>query len=189
MRKTLAIGATTLVTATLPVVGVFAATTQTDTVSVTISDNCALSYGGTAHAAGDGTWSSNTLSATRSSGSVTYNLGKTNFNVKCNNAAGYKVTVKTLNNLATSGGATIPAYTGTAYTASVSGWSPIEAPSSGNPTATSTKYKAGDTLKTESAPTASTNFSVFYGVGISGTQQAGSYSGTVVYELTKLTSS
>lgn len=193
MKKTLMIGTATLAMATLPVVGVFAATTQTDTVSITISDNCALAYGATAHTNGDGTWSTNTLSATRSNGTVTYNLGKSNFNVVCNNGLGYKVAVKTLNNL-TSGSYSIPAYTGatsgsgSAYTASISGWSPIQAPTSGSPTATTTKYKQGDTVKTESATTAGSAFSVYYGVGISATQQAGTYNGTVVYELTKLSS-
>jgi len=187
MKKALVAGAASLALAAVPVVGVFAATTLTDTISVTVSDNCALSYGSTAHTAGDGTWSSNTLSATRTNGTVTYNLGKTTMKAVCNNSLGYKVAVKTLNNL-TSGSNSIPAYAGTAYTASVSGWSPIQAPSSGTPTGTSTKYKQGDTVKTESAVTAGTEFSVYYGVGISSTQAAGTYSGTVVYELTKLSS-
>ena len=93
----------------------------------------------------------------------------------------------------TSGSNSIPAYTGassgagSAYTASVSGWSPI-IDSGSAPTASSTKYKQGDTVKTESAVTAGTSFSVYYGVGINSTQAAGTYSGTVVYELTKLSS-
>ena len=189
MKKALVAGAASLALAAVPVVGVFAATTLTDTISVTVSDNCALSYGSTAHTNGDGTWntSTHTLSATRTNGTVTYNLGKTTMKAVCNNSLGYKVAVKTLNNL-TSGSNSIPAYAGTAYTASVSGWSPIQAPSSGTPTGTSTKYKQGDTVKTESAVTAGTEFSVYYGVGISSTQAAGTYSGTVVYELTKLSS-
>jgi len=192
MKKALVAGAASLALAAVPVVGVFAATTLTDTISVTVSDNCALSYGSTAHTAGDGTWSSNTLSATRTNGTVTYNLGKTTMKAVCNNSLGYKVAVKTLNNL-TSGSNSIPAYTGassgagSAYTASVSGWSPI-IDSGSAPTASSTKYKQGDTVKTESAVTAGTSFSVYYGVGINSTQAAGTYSGTVVYELTKLSS-
>lgn len=191
MRKTLLVGAASLAVSAVSAVGVYAATTQTDTLSITVSDNCALSYGSTAHNNGDGSWSSNTLSATRTAGTVTYNLGKTNFGVVCNNGSGYKVAVKTLNNLST-GTYTIPAYTGaasgsgSAYTASQSGWSPIAAPSSGTPSATTTKYKQGDTVNTASAVTSSTTFSLYYGVGVSTTQQAGTYTGTVVYELTKL---
>ena len=192
MKKTLMIGATSLVVASLPVFGVFAATTQTDTISITISDNCALSYNSTAHTNGDGTWSTNKLSATRTNGTVSYNLGKTNFKVVCNNGLGYKVAVKTLNDLI-SGSYSIPAYTGassgagSAYTASQSGWSPI-IDSGSAPSASSTKYKQGDTVKTESSPVNGSTFSVYYGAGVTSTQQAGTYEGTVTYELTKLSS-
>lgn len=193
MKKLLAVGGLSLAMAALPATMVLAATTtsQTDIITITVSDNCELSRGSTAHNNGDGTWSSNTLSATRTNGTVTYNLGKSNFSVKCNNKLGYKVTVAT-SDLTLSGDSTvkIPAYTGTAYSGSVSGWSPIQ-DSGSTPTASTTKYKSGDTVKTESTTVNGSTFSVYYGVGISSTQAAGTYTNAsaAVYTLTKLTSS
>lgn len=186
MKKILKIGAISLALSALPVMGAFADLSQTDNISITVSDNCALAYGSTAHANGDGNWTSNKLSATRTNGTVTYNLGKTNFNVICNNNSGYKVVVATSDlTHTTNSSLKIPAYSTTDYSASVSGWSPI-IDSGSAPTASSTKYKSGDVVKTQSSATASTAFGVYYGVGISAAQPAGTYEGTAIYTLSKL---
>ena len=186
MKKRLVAGAmVSLALAGVPVLGAFAS--ETDTVTVTVSASCtfarqAYSSGGvtnnTSHKNGtDGTWSTtagnNTLSATRSNGTVTTALGTSQFKVICNNSAGYKVTVATT--ALTSGTLSIPS--NTTYSASVSGWSPLVG---------TTKQANGATVKTESTTTSGTTFEVGYGVGISTTQAAGTYSGTATYTLATL---
>ena len=197
MKKIIKMSLAAVALSAVSTAGVFAATSQTDTISVTVSDNCALSRGSTPHnnGASRGTWSSDTLSVTMTPGTVDYNIGKSNFSVVCNNNSGYKVTVTSMKDLVHSSISTlkIPAYTGassgagSAYSASVSGWSPI-ADTGTSPSASTTKYKNGDTVKTESAVTGGSTFSVYYGVGVSGTQAQGTYtaSSTVTYTLAKL---
>lgn len=171
MKKTLIAGAASLALAAMPVVGVFAATTQTDNISVTVNNNCALTAAHT-NGSSKGTWSSNTLSVTMDPGSVDYNIGKTTLTITCNYASGYKVTVATTDLV--NGTYSIPAYTTTAYSNSVTGW----APANGS-TSTATKYKSGDVVKQQSTQVSGATADVYYGVGISGTQAAGTYtSGT-----------
>ncbi len=197
MKKTIKVGLAAVALSAVSTAGVFAAVSQTDTVSVTVSDNCALSRSSTPHnnGASKGTWSSDTLSVSMTPGTVDYNIGKSNFSVVCNNSGGYKVAITSMKDLVHSSISTlkIPAYTGAAsgagaaYSASVSGWSPI-ADTGSTPTASTTKYKNGDTVKTESAVTGGSTFSVYYGVGVSGTQAQGTYTAasTVTYTLSKL---
>lgn len=186
MKKGIVTGSVAALALTvLPVASVFA--TEVDTVNVTVSPSCTLARqayasGGvtnnTSHMNGtDGTWSTtageNKLSATRANGTVTTGLGTSQFKVVCNNASGYKVTVATT--ALTSGSLSIPS--NTSYSASASGWSPI---------VDTEKIANGGTVRTESATTAGTTFEVGYGVGISATQAAGTYSGTATYTLATL---
>lgn len=190
MRKRIAIGMAVLpvTLAALPVVGAFA--DITDSVVATVEASCtfareAYASGGvtnnTSHKNGaDGTWSTtageNALSTTRLNGTVTTDLGTSQFKVICNNASGYSVTVATAD-LSAGGSLTIPA--NTTYSASVSGWSPI---------VNGTKIANGGTIKTESVVTTGTVFEVGYGVGISSSQAAGTYTNAsaAVYSLTQL---
>ena len=188
MNKKVIAGVLVAAFATIPAVGAFA--DFTDTINVTISPSCTLtrqaySSGGvtnnTSHKNGTGgTWSTtagtDTLSATMSNGTTQANLGSSQFKVVCNNQAGYKVTVATTSLSVASGTQTaIP--NNTTYSASVSGWSPVSG---------STKLVNGGTVKTEAATTSGTTFEVSYGIGISSTQAAGTYSGTATYSLTTL---
>lgn len=72
--------------ATLPVVGVFAATgtTVTDTVQVTIEDSCTITT----------TNASNTYSATMTNNQLRSDLGSTNMTINCNDASGWHLTAK-----------------------------------------------------------------------------------------------
>ena len=187
MKKLLTVGIASLALAAVPVIGAFA--DFTDTIQLTINESCTLtrqaySSGGvtnnTSHKNGtDGTWSTtagtDTLSTTRSNGTVTTALGSSQFKVVCNRIGGYKVTVATTA-LSTSGAtATIPS--NTTYSASTSGWSPISG---------TTKLANGATVNTVTSPTSGTTFEVSYGVGINATQSAGTYTGTATYSLTGL---
>ena len=186
MKKNLMIGAASLVLAAVPMAGAFA--DFTDTVNVTINQSCTLtrkaySTGGvtnnTSHKNGTGgTWSTtageDVLSATMTNGTTQANLGSSQFNVVCNKAGSYSVTVATT---ALTSGSSLSIPNNTTYSASVSGWSPVSG---------STKLTNGGTVKSFSAVTAGTDFEVSYGVGISSTQAAGTYSGTATYSLTGL---
>ena len=186
MKNIIKIGALSLALSAFPVVGAFAlTTTQTDTITITVSDNCEVLRQSTAHNNGAGTWSTNTLSATMTNGTVSHNLGKSNFYVRCNNSAGYKVVV-TLTDLTHTGTSSLKIPASKTYSASSSGWAPLDGSGSSAPTTNSGAYASGDTVKTESAPTATSNFSVYYGAGISSTQQQGTYTGTATYTLSKL---
>lgn len=183
--KKLIIGVASLALAVVPAVGAFA--DFTDTINVTINESCTLSRkaytsgavtNNPSHKNGTGgTWSTtagtDTLSTTMSNGTVYGSLGYSQFEVVCNRVGGYKVTVATTALTAT--GASIP--NNNTYSASVSGWSPVSG---------STKLTNGSTVNTTTSPTASTVFEVSYGVGVSATQAAGSYSGTATYSLTGL---
>lgn len=187
-KKLVAAGMVAVALAVVPVLGAFAS--EIDTVSVTVSASCTLARenyasGGVtnnqSHKNGaDGAWSTtagdNTLNTTRTNGTVTTSLGTSQFKVVCNNNAGYKVTVGTTS-LSVSGGSQTPIPNNTTYSATVSGWSPI---------VETVKKVNNDTVKTESTTTAGTIFEVGYGVGISATQAAGTYTGTATYTLATL---
>lgn len=187
-KKVIVAGVASLGLAVLPMAGAFA--DLTDTLSVTINESCtftrkAYASGGvtnnTSHKNGTGgTWSTtantDTLSATIANGTLKDSLGSSQFNVVCNRATGYKVTVATTS-LSTGGTSPITIPNNSTYSASVSGWSPVSG---------STKLTNGSTVNTASATTAGTAFEVSYGVGLSTSQAAGTYTGTATYSLTGL---
>lgn len=188
MKKIITVGIAALGLAAVPVAGV-GAVDFVDTIEAEVPVSCTLAR--EAYASGgvtnnnshkngaDGTWSTiageNKLSTTRSNGTVTTNLGTSQFKVICNNAGGYSVTVATA--ALSSGSLTIPA--NTTYSASVSGWSPI---------VNGTKIANGGTIKTETAVTTGTVFEVGYGIGVSTSQPAGTYSNdnAATYTLSQL---
>ncbi|MBR3132094.1 hypothetical protein IKG33_01635 [Candidatus Saccharibacteria bacterium] len=191
MKKKIAVGLAAVALAAVPMLNVMAiGESFTDTIVITINESCELTRkayasGGvtnnTSHKNGtDGTWSTtantNTLSATRANGTTTYSLGSSQFNMVCNHATGYKVTVATTSLVhGTDSTLTIP-FSTSALSTSSSGWIVSSAASSSG-----TRYANGGTVKTASSPTAGTSFEVFYGVGISTTQTAGTYTGTATY--------
>ncbi|MBR3132092.1 hypothetical protein IKG33_01625 [Candidatus Saccharibacteria bacterium] len=182
MKKKIAIGLAAVALAAMPMLNVMAiGESFTDTIVITINDSCTFArHGTTPHTNGDGTWGSgataDTLSATRSLSSLSNNLGKSTFIVGCNLATGYKVTVATTALVhGTTNSITIP--NNTTYSASASGWSPKSTNGTGG-----TRYVNNNTVNTNSTPVAAnTSFDVYYGVGISATQAAGTYTGTATY--------
>lgn len=156
--KKLAIVASSAALAAMPVVGVFAedVTTQTDTLSVTISPVCSFGFtdsedphvidvaspshtNGTA-GAGPATWSGNTLSATMLNGTTNSDFGKTTLRVYCNNTDGYQITTNGKTGAVTTVGALTAATAGNndtipvnnAFSASSTGWSYQVAGATGN---------------------------------------------------------
>ncbi len=190
MKKAIIAGAASAVLAAMPVMGVFAATgdgattgssAYTDNLNVTIDTACtfareAYTSGGVennaTHKNGAGTWAADTLSKTVTNSSLT-DLGSSQFKVVCNNTAGYKITVGTTG--LTSGTNSIP--NNTTYTNAISGWSPVFG---------TTKLVDGDTVKSVAATTDNDTFEVSYSVGVSSTQQAGTYEGSATYTFAQL---
>lgn len=190
MKKAIIAGATSAVLAAMPVMGVFAATGDgattgssqyTDNLSVKIDTACtfareAYTSGGlennASHKNGQGTWATDTLSATLTNSSLS-TLGSSNFKIVCNNTAGHQIVVTTTG--LTSGDNSIP--NNTTYTNAISGWSPVYE---------GTKLTNNSVVISENTTTDNTTFEVSYGIGISSTQQAGTYTGTAVYTFSQL---
>ena len=182
--KKLAIVASSVALAAMPVVGVFAAddTGVTDTIQVTVSPSCTFSQGGD-----DATYSA---TGTNTSGVVQPKNNNTNvhtFTVFCNNNTGYKVsaTATALNqspaitaNFAYA--ATLPS-TGTtgAWHAEIAtedtGLTATQLPASGAATDIITKAGASDADGED--------FTATYTAYIGTATPAGTYSGTIAYTL------
>lgn len=199
MKKALIAGVASLALAAMPVVASFA-DEVVDTITVNVSPSCTLSRleyqsGGvannTSHKNGtessksiSGAWSTkageDTLAISAVNGSVSENLGNSQFKVVCNNQKGYDVTVETTALTGATSQLTIP--NNTTYSASVSGWSPIIV--AGQGVTAGTKLVDGGTVSTLSnATTAGATVEVKYGVGISSTQAADTYTGTATYKI------
>lgn len=178
MNKKILVGLSSVVLAAAVGGGVYAATSVTDILSITVSDAASLT---SSHSAGSstgaGTWSGNTLSSSMSVNSVGYNLGSTTLTIRANYPSGYKVTVAT-GDLTNSSASSYKIAYDTAYatnynkaTSPTSGW----AIANGS-TSTATKYSNGGTIKSEqSVQVNTTTATVYYGAGITATQPAGTY--------------
>lgn len=176
MKKGLVTGIASVALTAMLGGGVYAATSVTDTVSITVNSSASLTASRTN---GNGSWSSNTCSITKSVSSVEYNICKTTLTIVSNYAAGYKVTVATYS-LTSSESKTLNY--NTTYSSSSSGW----AVANGS-TSSATKYANGGTITSSNGgQTSGTSVDVYYGVGISGTQPKGTYTrsgGAAVYTL------
>lgn len=182
--KKLAIVASSVALAAMPVLGVFATddTSSTDTIEVTVSPSCTFSQGG-----GDATYS---VTGTNASGVVQPKNNNTNvhtFTVFCNNNTGYKVsaTASVLNqDPAISANfayvATLPS-TGTtgAWHAEIAtedtGLTATQLPAGGAATDIITKAGASDADGED--------FTATYTAYIGTATPAGTYSGTIGYTL------
>ena len=194
--KKLAIAGASAVLAAMPVVGVFAASTGgpfTDTIDVTIDNACTFSRGATAHVNGDnsnGTWgtgeTADKLAGNLAAGGIDDNFGSSNFNVVCNNKAGWTVTATAT---ALTGKTTttenIPLGTPTADTAA---WNYTSDSSDENITGIGT-FSTASQIVAQSAvttPTAGRNFSVSYAVSVDHVLSAQTYEGTITYTFAQL---
>ena len=176
----------------MPVAGAFATADFTDTLDVTITNNCAFTRGTTAHVGGDsskGTWSTtgDVLSGTFTAGELDSDFGKSNFHVVCNNLKGWEVTATAT---ALQGQGTISSESIAVGTpaANASAWSYTS--SKGDDTDTTFtvggKNAASIAKMTKATDTAGKDFTVAYAVSVSQTQAAGEYKGTIAYTFAQL---
>ena len=172
MKKSLIIGASSLVFAAAPVFGVFAATNPSavqDTLTVTVDEICTF----TRNSGGSGATISNTMTA----GALNASFGSNTFKAVCNAGSGYSVAaVFTALSGSVSGSIAYSATTPTAgsgtWTATVSG---------------SNIAASGGKLMNTSAPdtSAGTSATVTYKVSTQSDIAQGTYTGTATYTLTQ----
>lgn len=190
MKKALLAGTVSLAVAAMPVVGVFAAdtTTQTDHLSVTIAKSCTMSS--VNHTDGDndeGTWgaSDDTLSVTMAAGTYDEDFGATTFNIFCNNTSGWKVTAKAAANL-TTGADDIPLVFSPIANANASGYTVTSEGTGITSTGIMTSAEQIVAQDDKETVNAGVNFTVKYAVAVADGQAAGTYIGDVVYTLAEL---
>lgn len=187
MKKSLiTAGAASLVVAAMPIVGVFAADgnkTITDTIKVTIDSACSVTSAKT----------DNTYAVDMTNSQLDSNIGSTSMTVKCNDAAGWKVSA-----VGSGSGATVDVLdasddgtdiaTGTATSGATSNWAfkvagdkTVAAYQNFAAVPTTAAKVAEDSGAT--SMTSGTTISTTYQVWISATQQADTYTGQVTYTL------
>ena len=189
MKKALIAGAASLAVAAMPVVGVMAAgTTQTDVITVSLNQSCEFSAA--THADGSssiGTWSGDTLSGTLTNGSTTDDYGSTTMTVVCNNQDGWQVTVAAAPLAGESSEQSISPNASYSATQTGYAWVVSQTPDNGLTIPSGKQATNGQVAQLESTTDAAgKSFTVTYGVGISGTQAADTYTGNVVYTLATL---
>ena len=214
MKKTLiTAGAASLALAAMPVMGVFATNgsvdnngTLTDTLVLTIGDNCKFSRGTVADASSkhtvkstepapdttitNGGWTTDgtntdkdVFTAAVMNGESYTGIATSNFKVVCNNLNGYQVTVAPTDfSTSNISGAATWSYstTGTYAAGDVSSWYITSDGEGQAMTGNSPK------VATKSTATAGSDITVTYNVKVSSTQQAATYSADAVYTFAKL---
>ena len=185
-KKILAIGATSAVAAAMPVLGVFAATTRTDTLNVSVEKGCTFSASSSEDGAKD---------LTMAVKSVLTDIEGVTFNVQCssdNESGTWKIQAAGLHGSTDLVSGENKIATGTTLTGSgTSAW--------GFKVATTGAAKASGSygdyaavpatatdVATQSGATANADATVqaYYAVSIGDTQPEGTYTGGVTYTLT-----
>ena len=203
MKKAIIAGASAAVLAAMPVMGVFAEGSVQDTIKVGIDETCQIALAASgAHTNGSGenagAWgteaTANVLSGTIANGGVANNYGSTTMVITCNHSTGYAVsaaaTALTAANAEVSEGvkATIPL--NASFSGTSSGWAyKVSAKTDAMTTNASnwTDTASNSGLITGDAPISNANFTVMYGVGLSATQPADNYTGTITYTINAVT--
>ena len=196
-KKVIAAGAASAALAAMPMLGVFAA--QTDTIVVEIQDVCTVDLNSvpadpgpedTGHVDGTATWSGQTLSGQMANGASTDNYGQTKLKVTCNDNDGFNVSA-TMNNLTAAvvedgSGNKLTIAPNASFSGSSSGYAlKVTSPSTGLTSTNGTNWVgATGTIVSASEPISNGTFLVTYGVGVSATQAADTYTGTVIYGVT-----
>ena len=192
--KKLVIAASSVALAAMPVVGVFAADkdlTQTDTVIVTVDTACSLATSGSSLDP------ASTYRTTIANGQADTNITGSTFTVTCNDDGGWEMyaygsgTSTDQSQMTASTSADDNISTGTTLDGSVSDWAFKVAGANGATIQGSygnfSLIPNGETNKVKIAKgtttTTTATVSATYGVGISSTQEAGTYTGKVSYLL------
>ena len=167
MKKTIIAGAASLALAAMPVVGVFAATSMTDTITANVSDSCTF-----ARTAGEGTYATTLLP-----NAMSENFASSIISVTC--SADQDIDVSATFTDLVSGENSI-AYSSDAVAEGVSSWNAAK----GQYSATATSL-ANDGALFDLAGEAGKQYdeTVWYSVATSVSQVAGAYKGYATYTL------
>lgn len=184
-KKALGIGAASFALAALPVVGAFAATTRTDTLSISIEKGCSFTSG-----AAEGVYHAVTLGQ----GSTLQDIQGVQFSVTCNGENdgtwkleaqgedGAKLSDGAGNEIESASGDLDGSTSNWAFKIGVNGGAQIEGSYgdySAIPSTATTVAK-----NTSEAATENATIQAYYGASASKTQVAGTYTGRVTYTLT-----
>lgn len=176
MKKSLIIGASSLVLAATPVFGVFAATNPaavTDNLSVTVDEICTF----TRVTGGSGATISNSMTA----GALNSNFGSNTFKAVCNAGSGYSVSaVFTALTGSVSGSIT---YSATTPTSGSGTWTAAK----GGTSSTDNIAASNGVLMSKNGPdtSAGTSQQVTYKVSTQSNIAQGTYTGTAKYTLSQ----
>ena len=195
-KRVIAAGAASAALAAMPMVGVFA--NQTDTLVVQIQGVCTVDLNSvpadpgpadTGHVDGSATWSGQTLTGQMSNGSSTQNFGQTKLKVTCNDNDGFDVSA-TMNDLTAAAaedgeGNKITIAPTASFGDGTSGYAlKVSNATTGLTPASNGWIGTTGNIVSASQPISGGSFIVTYGVGVSATQAADNYTGTVVYGIT-----
>ena len=187
-KKILTIGATSAVAALLPVVGVFATTERTDTLNVTVEEGCAFAANAT---------DSDSHSVTLAPGTAIQDIMGVKFDITCsatNSTNTWRMSAVGSNNSTDlSDGASHTIATGTTLDGSASNWA-FKVSVTGDAAVQGTygNYSAvpgtaQDVVKASTPTEPATepaSIQAMYAVGVSSSQDKGTYTGGVTYTLT-----
>lgn len=173
MKKALIAGVASLAIAAMPVAGVFAVTDITDTLSVQVSQTCALGSDNSGNVAGQAYSAENKTPGQL----VDFGTQKTVLDINCNDTKGYKIT-PTFTGLTANSDADEITYSSTAATAGSGTWSATYVK---NGAGESTGFTNGTAVTGDSTMT--DYYTITYLVGLDANQPAGTYQGSAKYEL------
>lgn len=173
MKKSIVVGAASLVLAAMPVVGVFADNPNpvVDTLTVTVNESCTFE-----HKSGDGSYTH-----AMAAGALNNEFGTSTFTSACNNGKGYDINAvfTSLTHQGNAGEAI--AYSATTPTAGSGTWTATVSSSN----IAETNGKLG--FRTSQDPAGGSEYSVSYTVSTHNDQAQGTYKGTATYTLVQKT--
>lgn len=169
MKKSIIAGAASVALAAMPVMGAFAATSVTDTITANVTDACSFN-----RTAGEGTYATSILP-----NAIVENFASSSFAVTCNFATGAKdINVTASFTDLVNGEFAIP-YSGTALTAGTAGWNAAAGDFSAGAVSIA---DGGDLINVEGA-TENQTATVWYSVATDADQETGAYKGYATYTL------
>lgn len=169
MKKSIIAGAASVALAAMPVMGAFAATSVTDTITANVSDACSFN-----RTAGEGTYATSILP-----NAIAENFASSSFIVTCNfGAEGTDINVTASFTDLVNGENAIP-YSGSALTAGTAGWNAA----AGDLSASAISLVDGGDLINVEGATENQTATVWYSVATNADQETGAYKGYATYTL------
>lgn len=170
MKKSIIAGAASVALAAMPVMGAFAATSVTDTITANVSDACSFN-----RTAGEGTYATSILP-----NAIVENFASSSFAVTCNFGADEARDINVTASFTdlVNGELAIP-YSGSTLTAGTAGWNAAV----GDFSADAISIADGGDLINALGTTENQTATVWYSVATDADQETGAYKGYATYTL------